>query len=85
MLTVGWPQTSEAPAKSYYRPDLYNELRRVALLGLGCNAVKLVPGTKVVSVVSIRCELPGQKLIRERTLIMQAPHLPTGRYSEVMY
>ncbi|KFY75896.1 hypothetical protein V499_04205 [Pseudogymnoascus sp. VKM F-103] len=40
----------KAPAKSYYRPDLHNELKRVALLGLGCKAAKLVLDAKVVSV-----------------------------------
>ncbi|KFX88456.1 hypothetical protein V490_07626 [Pseudogymnoascus sp. VKM F-3557] len=40
----------KAPAKSYYRPDLHNELKRVALLGLGGKSVKLVLGAKVVSV-----------------------------------
>ncbi|KFY17010.1 hypothetical protein V492_00954 [Pseudogymnoascus sp. VKM F-4246] len=42
--------TEDTPAKSYYRPDLHNELRRVALLGLGGKAVKLVLDAKVVSV-----------------------------------
>ncbi|KFZ08897.1 hypothetical protein V502_09068 [Pseudogymnoascus sp. VKM F-4520 (FW-2644)] len=47
-LDVG--RDPKAPAKSYYRPDLHNELKRVALLGLGGKAVKLVLEAKVVSV-----------------------------------
>ncbi|KFY18661.1 hypothetical protein V493_08433 [Pseudogymnoascus sp. VKM F-4281 (FW-2241)] len=40
----------KAPAKLYYRPDLHNELKRVALLGLGGKAVRLILNAKVVSV-----------------------------------
>jgi hypothetical protein len=81
-------QDPKAPAKSYYRPDLHNELKRVALLGLGGKSVKLVLGAKVVSVVSPlvdALDIRVSRLIRERISKMQAPHLPTEGYSKVMY
>lgn len=50
----GWlMKDPKALAKSYYRPDLHNELKRVALLGLGGKPVKLVLDAKVASVVSL--------------------------------
>lgn len=50
---VGWLQDPKALAKMYYRPDLHNELKRVALLGSPGKPVKLVLGAKVVNVVSL--------------------------------
>lgn len=85
MLMVGLSQYDKAPAKLYYRPDLHNELKRVALLGLGGKAVRLILNAKVVSVVSLLYHRLLHRLIRERTLIMGAPHLPTGGYLKEMY
>ncbi|OBT64856.1 hypothetical protein VE03_06449 [Pseudogymnoascus sp. 23342-1-I1] len=50
LSSLDFAKDPTSPATSYYRPDLHNELKRVALLGLGGKAVKLVVDAKVVSV-----------------------------------
>ncbi|OBT77935.1 hypothetical protein VF21_04357 [Pseudogymnoascus sp. 05NY08] len=50
LSSLDFAKDPKAGAKSYYRPDLHNELKRIALLGQGCKAVKLVLDAKVVSV-----------------------------------
>ncbi|KFY75889.1 hypothetical protein V498_09861 [Pseudogymnoascus sp. VKM F-4517 (FW-2822)] len=50
LSSLKFAKDPEAPATSYYRPDLSNELKRVALLGSGGKDVKLVINAKVVNV-----------------------------------